>query len=62
MFDLVGRYIAERLTWIMQGVLVLKTMADAMEQGFLFFDRSKDGYYIVRKMTPRGWALAIVEK
>ncbi len=45
----------------MQGVLVLKTMADAMEQGFLFFDRSKDGYYIVRKMTPRGWALAIVE-
>jgi hypothetical protein len=46
----------------MQGVLVLKTMADAVAQGFLFFDRSKDGHYIVRKMTPGGWALAIVEK
>ena len=46
----------------MQGVLVIKTMADAISQGFAFFDRSKDGYYIVRKMTPGGWALAIVEK
>ncbi len=56
-----GRYIGERLTWIMQGVLVLKTMADAMALGFVFFDRTKDGYCVVRKMTPRGWALAIVQ-
>lgn len=45
----------------MQGVLVLKTMADAMAKGFLYFDRTREGYYIVRKMTPRGWALAIVD-
>ncbi|MDQ6767111.1 MAG: hypothetical protein M3Z41_04815 [Candidatus Eremiobacteraeota bacterium] len=45
----------------MQGVLVLKTMADAEAKGFQFFDRSKDGYFIVRKFTSRGWALAIVE-
>jgi hypothetical protein len=45
----------------MQGVLVLKTMADAMALGFVFFDRTRDGYCVVRKMTPRGWALAIVQ-
>ena len=46
----------------MQGLLVLKTMSDAIAQGFVFFDRTKDGVYVVRKMTPRGWALAIVQK
>lgn len=45
----------------MQGVLVLKTMDDAAAKGFSYFDRTKDGYYIVRKMTDRGWALAIVD-
>ena len=45
----------------MQGVLVLKTMDDAAAKGFTYFDRTKDGYYIVRKMTERGWALAIVD-
>ena len=56
-----GGYIDERLTWIMQGLLILKTMAEAIEQGFEYFDRTRDGYYVVRKMTPRGWALAIVD-
>ena len=45
----------------MQGVLVLKTLEDAMAKGFAFFDRTKEGYCIVRKMTDRGWALAIVD-
>ena len=45
----------------MQGVLVLKTLEDAMAKGFAFFDRTKEGYYIVRNMTDRGWALAIVD-
>ncbi len=45
----------------MQGVLVLKTMADAQALGFVYFDHTKDGYYLVRKMTHRGWALAIVQ-
>ena len=49
----------ERLTWIMQGVLVLKTMADAIAAGFEYFDKTADGY-LVRKKTPLGWALAIV--
>lgn len=43
----------------MQGVLVLETMADAIAAGFEFFDKTADGY-LVRKKTPRGWALAIV--
>ncbi len=45
----------------MQGVLVLKTISDAIAQGFEIFDRTRDGYYVVRKMTSRGWALAIVD-
>jgi hypothetical protein len=36
-------------------------MADAVAQGFHFFDIIEDGF-LVRKMTARGWALAIVRK
>ena len=43
----------------MQGVLIIKSMTEAFAQGFEFFDRTSDGY-LVRKKTPRGWALAIV--
>jgi len=43
----------------MQGVLVLKTMAEAIAAGFEFFDKTSDGY-LVRKKTSQGWALAIV--
>jgi hypothetical protein len=45
----------------MQGVLVLKTMAEAFAAGFEYFDTTADGY-LVRKQTPRGWALALVRK
>ncbi len=43
----------------MQGVLIIKNMADALAQGFEFFDKTADGF-LVRKKTQRGWALAIV--
>lgn len=42
----------------MQGILFFKSMGEALSSGFQFFDRTKDGY-LVRKMTSRGWALAI---
>ncbi len=42
----------------MQGIMVFKSMLEAVSSGFQYFDRTKDGY-LVRKMTPAGWALAI---
>jgi len=42
----------------MQGILFFKSMGEALSSGFQYFDRTKDGF-LVRKMTPRGWALAI---
>jgi hypothetical protein len=42
----------------MQGILFFNSMGEALSSGFQFFDRTKDGF-LVRKMTPRGWALAI---
>ena len=42
----------------MQGIMIFKSMGEAFASGFQYFDRTKEGY-LVRKMTPRGWALAI---
>ena len=42
----------------MQGITIFKSIAEAESSGFQYFDRTKDGY-LVRKMTSRGWALAI---
>jgi len=42
----------------MQGITIFKSMGEALSCGFQYFDRTKDGY-LVRKMTSRGWALAI---
>jgi len=42
----------------MQGILVFKSIGEAFESGFQYFDRTKEGY-LVRKMTPLGWALAL---
>ena len=52
----------ERLTWIMQGLLILKTMEQALAQGFEYFDKTSEGYYLVRKKMADHWALAIVRK
>jgi hypothetical protein len=42
----------------MQGILFFKSIGEALSSGFQFFDRTKDGF-LVRKMTPIGWELAI---
>jgi len=42
----------------MQGIMIFKSISEALSSGFQYFDRTKDGY-LVRKMTSRGWALAI---
>jgi len=42
----------------MQGIMIFKTVSEALQQGYQFFDRTKDGV-LVRKMTAGGWALAI---
>jgi hypothetical protein len=38
--------------------MVFQSMGEAVASGFQFFDRTKEGY-LVRKMTPAGWALAL---
>jgi hypothetical protein len=50
-----------RVTGIMQGLLIFKTMDDAFAQGFQFFDTTKDGF-LVRKKLQCAWALAIVRR
>jgi hypothetical protein len=44
----------------MVGVMVFKSLADALRCGFQVYDRTKHGY-LVRVKTAAGWALAIVE-
>lgn len=43
----------------MQGIVVFKSLGEAQNYGFQVFDRTKDGF-LVRKLTPNGYALAIV--
>jgi hypothetical protein len=43
----------------MQGVLVFRNLDEAEQSGFLFYDR-QGNMTLVRKMTSRGWALALV--
>lgn len=42
----------------MQGIMIFKSMGEAFASGFQYFDRTPEGY-LVRKLTPQGWALAI---
>jgi hypothetical protein len=43
----------------MAGILVFKTLADALRAGYSVYDRTADGY-LVRTRTANGWAMAIV--
>ena len=43
----------------MAGLLVFKSLADALRAGFQVYDRTPDGY-LVRVRTTDGWAIAIV--
>jgi hypothetical protein len=43
----------------MAGLMVFKSLADALRAGFQIYDRTSDGY-LVRTRTPNGWAIALV--
>ena len=44
----------------MAGLMVFRSLADALRAGFQIYDRTPDGY-LVRTRTATGWAMAIVE-
>ena len=43
----------------MAGLMVFKSLADALRAGFQVYDRTSDGY-LVRTRTTNGWAMALV--
>jgi hypothetical protein len=43
----------------MAGLMVFRSVEEAIRAGFEVYDRTSDGY-LVRTRTARGWALAIV--
>lgn len=43
----------------MAGLMVFKSLADALRAGFQIYDRTTDGY-LVRTRTDHGWAMALV--
>lgn len=43
----------------MAGLLVFKSLTEALRAGYQVYDRLSDGY-LVRTRTTAGWALAIV--
>lgn len=43
----------------MQGLVVFKSLADALRAGYQIYDRTETGY-VVRTKTAAGWAMAIV--
>ena len=43
----------------MAGLMVFRSVEEAIRAGFEVYDRTSDGY-LVRTRTARGWAMAIV--
>ncbi|MGZ3510322.1 MAG: hypothetical protein ACXWNJ_18435, partial [Vulcanimicrobiaceae bacterium] len=43
----------------MAGLMVFKSLADALRAGYQVYDRTSDGY-LVRTRTAAGWAIALV--
>jgi hypothetical protein len=43
----------------MAGLIVFKTLSDAIRAGFELYDKTEYGY-LVRLRTDAGWALAVV--
>jgi hypothetical protein len=43
----------------MQGLVVFRSLADALRAGYQIYDRTDSGY-LVRTKTVAGWAMAIV--
>jgi hypothetical protein len=54
MFEYKGKEDAD-----MAGLMVFKSLTEALKYGFQVYDRTKDGY-IVRIQTAAGWAMAVV--
>lgn len=44
----------------MPGLMVFRSLTEALSQGYQVFDKTPEGYLVRRKMTT-GWALAIVD-
>jgi len=44
---------------MMAGLVVFKTLVDALRAGYQVYDKTPDGY-LVRTRTSGGWAIAIV--
>jgi hypothetical protein len=44
----------------MTGLVVFRSLAEALRAGFEVYDRTPNGY-VVRTRTEMGWALALVE-
>lgn len=45
----------------MSGLVVFKSLADALAAGYQVYERTPDGY-LVRTLTASGWAIAIVSE
>ncbi|MGH7736601.1 MAG: hypothetical protein ACREMP_01835 [Candidatus Tyrphobacter sp.] len=43
----------------MAGIMVFKSLAEALRAGYQVYDRTSDGY-LVRTRTNAGWAIALV--
>jgi hypothetical protein len=44
----------------MTGIIRFHSLAEAIRQGYQIYDRTPTGY-LLRIMTPRGWAMALCE-
>lgn len=44
----------------MAGLLVFRSLGDALDAGYQVYDRTNTGY-LVRTRTPNGWACALVQ-
>jgi hypothetical protein len=44
----------------MQGLLIFKTLSEAIRAGFHVYDRTSEGY-LVRTRTVNGWAYALAK-
>ena len=43
----------------MQGILIFRSLTEALRAGFTIYDRTADGY-LVRTRTAESWAFALV--
>jgi hypothetical protein len=45
---------------IMTGIIRFHSLAEAIRQGYQIYDKTSTGY-LLRIMTPQGWAMALCE-